>query len=111
MKIFKSNLNELIAEIPPPGPLYLSNFSQTRDWGEMPMVTYQVTVAGHNAAGYVCELVIRTRIVWVHDIENRKICLKEADDSEREIKDRLRVLSYALRDGRISDDPVLGSID
>lgn len=110
MKIFKTNLAELISEIPSPGPLYVSNFSQTRH-GEMPMTTYQVTVAGWNAEGRVCELVISSRAIWTYDVENSKSASEQAFESEREIKQRLLELNYRLRDGRVSIEPVLGKID
>lgn len=109
-KIFKRDLSELVAEIPAPGPIYISNFRQTHG-GEMPLATFQITVAAFNLKGHVCELVVSSGSIWIHDTEHCKKASERADANEKEIRARLNALAYDVRDGRISDTPVLGGVD
>lgn len=107
IKIYKSDLSSLIKEATP--PFYISNF-RTHIGGDIPTVNYTVTVAAFNAEGRVCELVLSWGPIWAHDEQEVKKSKTWADQTEEEILERLAGLELEVRDGRISQSPVLGGL-
>lgn len=110
MKIYKSNLNELLAECKPPFYLSVFRISKTSKDGAA-FISWNVTVAGFNEHRQCCELVLATETCLAWDENTRTKSLKQANQWEQEIRTRLAALDLELRDGRLSEDPVLGTID
>jgi hypothetical protein len=109
MKIWKSDLQGLLEEIPAATPFYLGASVEHRG-GKIPMSTYYVTVAAFNEAGRCCELRINRPALpamFRDELEQeRKANLKTLD----ELKTRLDALNRPYRDGTISDTPVGGTL-
>jgi hypothetical protein len=109
MKIWKSDLQGLLEEIPPSSPLYVGASVEHRG-GEIPMSMFYVSVAGFNEFGHCCELRILRQDVpsaFTGELKKeREANLKTLD----EIKARLDALGRSYRDGTISDTPVGGTL-
>ena len=108
MKIYKSSLQELLNEAF--APFYLCNFTEFSG-SEIRWRTIKVTVAGFNEEDRICELVLSTQPVPEFHPEGAKKQQQQADEWEKEIRARLKALEFEIRDGRISDQQVLGGID
>lgn len=115
MKIYKSSLQELLNEAL--APFYICNFCEFSG-SDIRWRTAKVTVAAFNEEDRVCELVLSTQPVPHFDVEGAKKQQQQADEWEKEIRARLKALddglsgdSFEIRDGRISDQQVLGGID
>jgi hypothetical protein len=108
MKIYKSNLQELLNEALP--PFYLFNFAEWTH-SKTSVRAVKVSLAGYNQENRICELVLSTMTVWDFDDAGKAAQARAADQLEQELRSRLKALSLEIRDGRISDEPVIGALD
>lgn len=109
MRIYKSNLDQLLNEAH--SPFWIMSLRKRQDGKEGTVFcSHVVTVTGLNDLDQPCELYLATPITWVEDLKGVEAGKKQADAWEDEIRARLRLLEIEVRDGRWSDEPLLGVI-
>lgn len=111
MRIYKSNLNQLLNEAQ--SPFWIMNLRKRSDSkdGHIIYCAQVVTVTGLNEYDQVCELYLSTPNAWTEDLPACEANKKQADAWEDEIRARLKLLEIEVRDGRWSDEPLLGVIE
>ena len=115
MKIWKTSLQGLIEEAK--GPIYIISTetklqSRTGDSGDgFPLVIFSVSAAGFNKDGRVVELRIQQPpAIALFDEEVR--CAAHASSAAlNDLRSRLTALGIEIRDGAISDKPVIGCLE
>ena len=114
MKIWKTSLQGLIEEAK--GPIYIiltetKVQSRTGDSGGFPLVIFSVSAAGFNNDGRVVELRIQQPpAIALFDEEVR--CAAHASSAAlNDLRSRLTGLGIEIRDGAISDKPVIGCLE
>jgi len=115
MKIWKTSLQGLIEEAK--GPIYIISTetkvqSRTGDSsGGFPLVIFSVSAAGFNNDGRVVELRIQQPpAIALFDEEVR--CAAHASSAAlNDLRSRLTALGIEIRDGAISDKPVIGCLE
>ena len=113
MKIWKTSLQGLIEEAQ--GPIYIIS-TETRvqsglESGGFPLVIFSVSVAGFNSDGRVVELRIQQPpAIPLFDQEVRRAAQVSAATLD-DLRSRLTALGIEIRDGAISDKPVIGCLE
>jgi hypothetical protein len=114
MKIWKTSLQGLIEEAK--GPIYITSTetkvqSRAGDSSGFPLVIFSVSAAGFNSDGRVVELRIQQPpVIAVFDEEVRcAACASSA--ALNDLRGRLTTLGIEIRDGAISDKPVIGCLE
>jgi hypothetical protein len=114
MKIYKSNLQGLIEELK--GPVYITATQQNSQakigaQDTIPCAVFGVSAAGFNAEGRVIELQLRQpSVIALFDEEVRQAAAANSRVLA-DLKARLTELGFEVRDGAISAEPVIGSLE
>lgn len=114
MKIWKTSLQGLIEEAQ--GPIYIISTetrvqSGTGESGGFPLVIFSVSAAGFNNDGRVVELRIQQPpAIALFDEEVRRAAQVSAATLD-DLRSRLTALGIEIRDGAISDKPVIGCLE
>lgn len=108
MKIFKSTLAQLLNEAKPPFYLSCNRMIQA---GKLPQATWTVSLAGLNELGQMCELFLQTGVVFIFDQNGCGLAQKQAEAWTAELRTRLEALNLEIRDGRVSEEPMVGVIE
>lgn len=114
MKIWKTTLQGLIEEVR--GPIYITatqvgSVSETAGRGSVPAVAFAVWAAGFNREGRVVELRIQQpRVISVFDEEVARTA-RANSAVLADLKARLSGIGVEIRDGAISEEPVIGTLE
>lgn len=114
MKIWKTSLLGLIEEVN--GPIYvisteIKTKSGRADDGGFPLTVFSVSAAGLNGEGRVVELRIQQpAVISLFDEEVRRAAVASAT-ALADLKTRLKALGVEIRDGAISEKPVIGCLE
>ena len=113
MKIWKTSLQGLIEEAK--GPIYITLIetkvqSRAGDSSGFPLVI-SVSAAGFNSDGRVVELRIQQPPVIAHFDEEVRCAAYASSAALNDLRGRLTTLGIEIRDGAISDKPVIGCLE
>jgi hypothetical protein len=114
MKIWKTTLQGLIEEVI--GPIYITatqvgSVSESPGNGSIPTVAFAVWAAGFNSEGRVVELRIQQpRVISVFDEEIARTA-RANSVVFADLKKRLQGIGVEIRDGAISEQPVIGTLE
>ncbi len=114
MKIYKSNLQGLLEEVK--GPVYVMAIQRSSatcigEKDTAPTLLFGVSAAGFNTEGRVVELRIEQAPVITFFNEEVRHTATANGRVLADLKARLTALGFEVRDGAISTEPVIGTIE